>query len=113
VDAKKCLLTGARFSCLLRGSARAWHIQKQMLSANHITDHSVPNGGVRGLRELKGLIYNHCRAQHWTQNGLKHWHKTKYSEPSKRETGEYSWTHKHRRIPPELNAINTDTKTNN
>jgi hypothetical protein len=23
VDAKKCLLTGARFSCLLRGSARA------------------------------------------------------------------------------------------
>jgi hypothetical protein len=47
-DAKKCLLTGAWYSCLLRGSARASPIQMWMLVANHWTEHRVPNGGVRG-----------------------------------------------------------------
>ena len=47
VDAKKYTLTGAWNSCLLRGSARAWHIQRQMLTDNHWTDHGVPNGGVK------------------------------------------------------------------
>jgi hypothetical protein len=44
-DAKKCLLTGAWYSCLLRGSARAWQIQKWMLVAIHWTQHRVPNEG--------------------------------------------------------------------
>ena len=43
----KCLLLEAWYGCLLRGSARAWQIQKQMLSANHWTEHRIPNGGVR------------------------------------------------------------------
>jgi hypothetical protein len=47
VDAKKCMLTGAWYSCLLRGSARAWQIHRQMLTANHWTEYGVPNGRVR------------------------------------------------------------------
>ena len=31
----------------LRGSARVWQIKRQMLAANHRTEHGVPNGGVR------------------------------------------------------------------
>jgi hypothetical protein len=30
VNAKKCLLTGYWYSCLLRGSVRAWQIQRWM-----------------------------------------------------------------------------------
>jgi hypothetical protein len=47
VDANKCLLTGAWYSCLLRDSASAWHIQKWMLTAIHWTEHRVPNEKVR------------------------------------------------------------------
>ena len=47
VDANKCLLTGAWYSCLLRGSTSACQIQRWMLSANHWTEHRVPNGGTR------------------------------------------------------------------
>ena len=39
------LLTGAWYSCLLRGPASAWQIQRRMLSANHWTEHRVPSGG--------------------------------------------------------------------
>jgi len=46
-DAKRCMLTGALCSCLLRGSARAWQIQRQMLKAYHWTENGVPIGGVR------------------------------------------------------------------
>jgi hypothetical protein len=45
VDANKCLVTGAWYSCLLRGSASAWQIQKRMLIAIHWT--RVPNEGAR------------------------------------------------------------------
>ena len=31
--------------------ARAWQIQRQMLTANHWTEHKVPNGGVRERTE--------------------------------------------------------------
>jgi len=41
------VLTGACYSCLLRGSARAWQIQRQMLAANHWTENGFPIGGVR------------------------------------------------------------------
>jgi hypothetical protein len=41
------LLTGAWYSCLLRGFARAWQIQRQMLTANHWTEQAVLNRGVR------------------------------------------------------------------
>jgi hypothetical protein len=51
VDAKNCLMTEAWYSCLLRGSFRAWQIQRRMLAANHWTEHGVPNGGVRGRTE--------------------------------------------------------------
>ena len=47
VDAKKCMLKGACYSCLLRVSARALQIQRWMLAANHRTECGVPNRGVR------------------------------------------------------------------
>jgi hypothetical protein len=50
IDAKY-LLTGAQYSCLLRFSARAWHIQRWLLEANHWTDYRVPNGEVREKTE--------------------------------------------------------------
>jgi hypothetical protein len=34
VDAKSDMLTGALYSCLQRGSARAWQIQRRMLTVN-------------------------------------------------------------------------------
>ena len=30
-------------------------MQRQMLTANHWTEHGVPNGEVKGLKEMKGL----------------------------------------------------------
>ena len=60
VDANKGLLTGAWCSCLLRGSASAWQIQKLMLTANQWSEHRVPNGGARkriqGTEEVGSLI---------------------------------------------------------
>jgi len=46
-DAKKCMLTRAWYSCLLRGSGWVWQIQRQMLVANHWTENGVPIGGIR------------------------------------------------------------------
>jgi len=34
-EAKKCMLTGAGYRCLLRGSASTCQIQRGMLGANH------------------------------------------------------------------------------
>ena len=51
LDAKKCLLKGAWYGGLLRGLARAWQIQRQMLAANHWTEHEVPSEGVRERTE--------------------------------------------------------------
>ena len=44
---KKCLLTGAWYSCLLRGPARA----SQIITANYWTDHWIPRGGVKEKTE--------------------------------------------------------------
>jgi hypothetical protein len=54
VDVNKCLLTDAWYSCLLRGSASAWQIQRWMLSAKHWTEHRVPNGGARVCSPIGG-----------------------------------------------------------
>jgi hypothetical protein len=40
------------YSCPLRGSASAWHIQKWKFTAIHWTEHRVPNGGVRGITQV-------------------------------------------------------------
>jgi hypothetical protein len=45
----------AWYSFLLRDSVRVWKIQMWMLTANHWTEHGLPNGGVKGLKELKGF----------------------------------------------------------
>jgi hypothetical protein len=56
VDAKKCLLTEAWESFLLRGSPRAWEIQRRMLTANNWTEHRSPTEELqKGLKELKGF----------------------------------------------------------
>jgi hypothetical protein len=46
VDGKKYMLAGAWYSCLLRGSVRVWQIHRQMIAANHWTEHELPNGGL-------------------------------------------------------------------
>ena len=42
-DAKKYLLAGGGYGCLLRGSARPKLIQMMMLAANHQTEHGDPS----------------------------------------------------------------------
>ena len=50
------MLIGASYSCVLRGSARAWQIQRWMLTANHVTENRIPNGGVKEMSEgTKGV----------------------------------------------------------
>ena len=51
VDAKKCLLAGARYGCLIRGSARVIQIQLSMFAANHWTEHGDPNEGAKERTE--------------------------------------------------------------
>jgi hypothetical protein len=47
MDTNKYLLTWAWYSCLLRGSASAWQIQRWILTAYHWTEHRIPKGGAR------------------------------------------------------------------
>jgi len=61
-DAKKCLLTGARYVCLLRGSARALLIQMRVVAANHWTEHGDPNGGVGEKTEGAEGVCNTIRS---------------------------------------------------
>jgi len=56
-DAKKCMLTGAWYSCPLRDSARAWPIQMQILVVNNWTEHGDSN---RGVRERTGEAEGVC-----------------------------------------------------
>ena len=46
VNAKKCMLTGAWYSRLLR-DCQSPQIQRQMLTANHWTEHGDLDGGGR------------------------------------------------------------------
>jgi len=45
--AKKCMLTGALYCCLLRSSARAWQVQRRMLKDSYWTENGIHTGGVR------------------------------------------------------------------
>ena len=51
MDAKKCMLKGAWYDCLMRDPARALQIQRQMFTTNHWTEHGIPNSGVRERTE--------------------------------------------------------------
>jgi len=77
-DAKKCMLTGAWYSCLLRGSARAWQIQRQMLAANYWTENGVPIGGIRERIEGAERVCNPIRTISTNQSsqGPNHYPKT-------------------------------------
>jgi len=50
-EAKKCMLTGAWYSCLLRGSARARQIQQTI----KLRTGSLLEKLEKGLKELSGL----------------------------------------------------------
>jgi hypothetical protein len=58
VDAKKCMLKGDWKGWFLRDSARAWQIQRQMLIANHWTEHRIHYGGIRERTEGAGEVSN-------------------------------------------------------
>jgi hypothetical protein len=47
MDANKSLLRGVWYSCLLRGSASAWQMQKWMIKTIHWTEQRVPNERAR------------------------------------------------------------------
>jgi hypothetical protein len=65
VDVKKCLPREACYSCLLRGSATAWQIQRRMLPANHWTEQGDPNAGVREKTEgVEGVCYPYQPMRH-------------------------------------------------
>jgi hypothetical protein len=53
------------FHLLLKGSARGWQIQRQILATNHWTEHGVPSGvpkgGVRESTEGAKGICNSIR----------------------------------------------------
>jgi hypothetical protein len=51
VDSRKLLLMATWYGCLLRGSARAWQIQRWILAWNHLNEHWVPDGGVGEVTE--------------------------------------------------------------
>jgi hypothetical protein len=51
VDVKKCLLTGIWYSWLLRGSSRAWKMQRQKFTVKYWTEHGVSNEGDRERTE--------------------------------------------------------------
>jgi hypothetical protein len=56
VDANKCLLTGAWYSCLLRSSAIAWQIQRWMLKPTiGLGTGSLMEELEKGTNELKEL----------------------------------------------------------
>jgi hypothetical protein len=66
----------AWYSCFLRVSARTWHIQMQMLAANHWIEHRVPNGGVKQSTEwVEGVcspIGGTTISTHQSSQGLHH-----------------------------------------
>ena len=51
VVAKKCLLTGAWYNCLLRGYARAWQTLRWVIIDNHCIEHGFHKVGVRERTE--------------------------------------------------------------
>ena len=54
--ANKYLLTGARYCCLLRGSASARQIQMWILTVIHLPEHRVPNEGAReSIQGVEGV----------------------------------------------------------
>jgi len=61
VDAKKWMLIGTLYNCLLRSSTRTWQIQKRMLTANHWTENGVPSGGVRETAKVAEEVCNLIR----------------------------------------------------
>ena len=66
-DGKKCLMTGACYSCLLRSSAWDWWIQRQMLAATLWNEHRVPNWGVRERTEGAKWICNNWKKNYVNQ----------------------------------------------
>jgi hypothetical protein len=70
------LLRGTWYSYLLRSSARAWKIQRQMLATNHWTKQGVHNGGVRerteGAEGLCNCIGRAILSTNQTSRGLNH-----------------------------------------
>jgi len=57
-DTKKCLLTGAWYSCPLRGSARDGPIQMWIYTAKQWTEYKDPIGEVRARTVGTEGVYN-------------------------------------------------------
>jgi len=82
-EAKKCMLTGAWYNCLLRGSARACQIQRWVLAANHWTENGVPVGGIRERIEGAEGACNPIRTTvptNQSSQGLNHYPKSPHGQ---------------------------------
>jgi hypothetical protein len=89
VDANRCLLTGAWYSCLLRGPASVWQIQRWTLIANHWADYKVPIGGAREKTEgAEGICSTLGGTTIWTIQTLLPCSELPGSKPP---TKEYPW----------------------
>jgi hypothetical protein len=65
VYARKILLKGPCYSCLLLGYAGAWQIQKWMLTVSYWMEHRAPNGEAReSTQELKGSATLYVKQQY-------------------------------------------------
>jgi hypothetical protein len=70
-DANKRLLTGAWYSCLLRGFVGAWQIQKWMLTVIYWMGHRVPNEGARESTQwAEGICSPMGTTLIWTNQNL-------------------------------------------
>jgi len=81
--AKKFMLTGSWYNCLLRGSARAWQIQRRMLAANYCTENGVPIRGVGESIEGAEGVCNPIRTMITTNQssqGLNHHPKSTHGQ---------------------------------
>jgi len=86
VDAKKCLLRGARYGCLLRFSARALLIQMRMVAAIHCTEQRDPKGEVRKKTEGSEGVCNPIGRKTVSTN-----HTPSALPGTKPPTSEYTW----------------------
>ena len=82
VNANNYMLTGARYTCLLRDSSSIWHIQRQFLTANHWTDHGITSGRFRerteGAEEVCNPIGRTPISTNQSAQGLRHPPKSKH-----------------------------------
>jgi len=77
-EAKKCMLTGNRYRCLLRDAARSCQIQSWVLASNHWNENRTPVGAISERIERVDGDWNPMRttmSTNQSSQGLKYYTK--------------------------------------